>query len=72
LSAEDLPSGPVGVIGLLDLKKFGMANLCMTLLIIEPCEFFMATVLAGAANFEVSMGLKVMLLEATFPADDML
>jgi hypothetical protein len=32
----------------------------------------MATVLAGAANFEVSMGLNVILLEATFPADDML
>ena len=72
LAAGDLPSGPAGAIGLLDFKKFGIANLCITLLIIEPCEFFMATVLAGAASFEVSIGLNVMLLEATFPADDML
>jgi hypothetical protein len=72
LRACDLPNGPVGAIGLLDLKKFGMANLCITLLIIEPCEFFKATVLAGAASFEVSIGLNVMLFEARLPADDML
>jgi hypothetical protein len=72
LAAGDLPSGPEGCNDLLDFRKFGIANFCIMLVIIEPCEFFMATVLTGAADLETSMGLKVICPgETVLPPDEM-
>jgi hypothetical protein len=64
--------GIVGAVGVLfDFKKPGIGNFAIMLPNFEPCEFLKPTVLMGAAECEVSMGLKVNWVPAAgLPADD--